>query len=142
MALPLLAVGVFLGIVISGQSDDTAISPYLALAVICGLPLLLVLLAVGAGSWVFRGVGTPLANVMAAADALAEGDLSVRTPEQGSREFRRLARSFNHMAEELELDEQRRRNLTADVAHELRTPSAHPPGQSRRHSRWGLRTNG
>ena len=122
MALPLLAVGIFLGIVISGQSGDDPMSPLLALAVICGLPVLLVLLAVGAGSWVFRGVGTPLANVMAAADALAEGDLSVRTSEQGSREFRRLARSFNRMAEELERDELRRRNLTADVAHELRTP--------------------
>jgi len=122
MALPLLAVGIFLGIVISGPARDTSISPYLAMAVICGLPLLLVLLAVGAGSWVFRGVGTPLANIMAAADALAEGDLSVRAPEQGPGEFRRMARSFNHMAEELERDEQRRRNLTADVAHELRTP--------------------
>jgi signal transduction histidine kinase len=122
MAFPLLAVGVFLGIAISGQSDIGDVSPYLALAVICGLPLLLVLLALGAGGWALRGVGTPLANVMAAADALAEGDLSVRTPEQGSGEFRRLARSFNDMAEELERNEQRRRNLTADVAHELRTP--------------------
>ena len=122
LALPLLAAGVFLGIVIFGQSGDAAVSPYLALLAICGLPLLLMLLAMGIGSWAFRGMGTPLANVMAAADAMAEGDLSVRTPEQGPGEFRRLARSFNRMAEELERAEQRRRNLTADVAHELRTP--------------------
>ena len=122
LALPLLAAGVFLGIVIFGQSGDAAVSPYLALAAICGLPLLLMLLVMGIGSWAFRGMGTPLADVMAAADAMAEGDLSVRTPEQGPGEFRRLARSFNRMAEELERAEQRRRNLTADVAHELRTP--------------------
>ena len=122
LALPLLAVGIFLGVVISGQAGDAAVSPYLALLAICGLPLLLVLLAVGIGSWAFRDMGTPLANVMAAADALAGGDLSVRAPEQGPGEFRRLARSFNRMAEELERAEQRRRNLTADVAHELRTP--------------------
>jgi two-component system OmpR family sensor kinase/two-component system sensor histidine kinase BaeS len=59
---------------------------------------------------------------MAAADAVAEGDLSVRVPESGPRDFRRLAASFNHMVEELERADQRRRNLTADVAHELRTP--------------------
>jgi len=115
-----LAVGIFLGFVIS--DGGAAVSPVLALLVICGLPLLLVLLAVGIGSWAFRGMGTPLANIMAAADAMAEGDLSVRTPEQGPGELRRLARSFNRMAEELERAEQRRRNLTADVAHELRTP--------------------
>jgi two-component system OmpR family sensor kinase/two-component system sensor histidine kinase BaeS len=120
LALPLLAVGIFLGFAIS--DGGAAVSPVLALLVISGLLLLLVLLAVGIGSWAFRGMGTPLANVMAAADAMAEGDLSVRTPEQGPGEFRRLARSFNRMAEELERAEHRRRNLTADVAHELRTP--------------------
>ena len=37
-------------------------------------------------------------------------------------EFGQLANAFNHMVEELALADQRRRNLTADVAHELRTP--------------------
>ncbi|UCF29382.1 MAG: HAMP domain-containing histidine kinase, partial [Chloroflexota bacterium] len=63
-----------------------------------------------------------LARVMAAADAVAEGDFSVRVPERGSGEFGRLTRSFNRMVNELELADQQRRNLTADVAHELRTP--------------------
>ncbi|HEY52149.1 MAG TPA: HAMP domain-containing protein [Caldilineae bacterium] len=120
LALPLLAVGIFLGFVIAGA--ETVASPALVLLAICGSPLLLGLLAVGIGSWAFRDVGAPLADVMAAADAMAEGDLSVRTPEKGPGEFRRLAHSFNRMAEELERAEQRRRNLTADVAHELRTP--------------------
>jgi signal transduction histidine kinase len=59
---------------------------------------------------------------MAAADALAVGDLSVRVPEDRRGDFGQLAHSFNRMAEELERAEQRRRNLTSDVAHELRTP--------------------
>jgi signal transduction histidine kinase len=36
--------------------------------------------------------------------------------------MRRLARSFNTMAERLRASEDQRRNLLADVAHELRTP--------------------
>ena len=36
--------------------------------------------------------------------------------------FDRLAASFNRMVEELERTDQLRKNLTADVAHELRTP--------------------
>lgn len=88
----------------------------------CGLALALPLLAIALATRAFRGIATPLAGVMAAADAVAEGDLSTRVPESGPGEFRQLARSFNRMAEELERDERRRRNLTADVAHELRTP--------------------
>ena len=82
------------------------------------LPMMAIRLAVRA----FRGVATPLAEVMNAADAVAEGDLSVRVPEERRGEFGRLAISFNHMVEELERSDQQRRNLTADVAHELRTP--------------------
>ena len=90
----------------------------------CGLSLALPLLAGVLALRVFRGVATPLADVMAAADAVAEGDLSVRVqvPVRGPSEFGRLAESFNRMLEELERADRQRRNLTADVAHELRTP--------------------
>jgi two-component system sensor histidine kinase BaeS len=80
------------------------------------------LLAAGLAIRAFRSIATPLADVMAAADTIAKGDLSVRVPVDGPGEFSRLAESFNHMAEELERADQQRRNLTADVAHELRTP--------------------
>ena len=90
----------------------------------CGLALVLPLLAGLLARRAFRGIATPLADVMAAADAVAEGDLSVRVPapEHGHGEFSRLAESFNRMTAELERADQQRRNLTADVAHELRTP--------------------
>ncbi len=89
----------------------------------CGLALALPMIAVVIAARTFQRVATPIANVMAAADAVASGDLSIRVPEYGPPgEFRRLASSFNRMTEELERAEQQRRNLTADVAHELRTP--------------------
>jgi signal transduction histidine kinase len=90
----------------------------------CGLSLALPLLAGALALRIYRGVATPLSDVMSAADAVAEGDLSARVPTstRGPGDFRRLARSFNRMVEELERADQQRRNLTADVAHELRTP--------------------
>jgi two-component system OmpR family sensor kinase/two-component system sensor histidine kinase BaeS len=90
----------------------------------CGLSLALPLLAGLLAFRVFRGVATPLADVMAAADEVAAGDLSARAsmPEHGPDAFRNLAESFNRMAEELQRADQQRRNLTADVAHELRNP--------------------
>jgi len=78
---------------------------------------------VGLVAWrSFTRLVNPLARVMAAADAVAEGDFSGRVPESGPGEFGCLARSFNRMVAGLERSDRLRRNLTADVAHELRTP--------------------
>ena len=88
----------------------------------CGVPAVFLGLASLFGSLAFRRLGTPLADVMAAADAVAEGDLTVRVSENARGELGRMARSFNRMTAELARAEQQRRNLTADVAHELRTP--------------------
>jgi len=86
------------------------------------LAVLLPVIAVGAGLRAFRSVATPLAEIMDAADAVAGGNLHVSVQERGSREFRQLARSFNRMSAELARTDEQRRNLAADVAHELRTP--------------------
>jgi two-component system sensor histidine kinase BaeS len=88
----------------------------------CSLSVALPLLAVGLAVWAFSGIARPLADVVAAAEAVAGGDLSVRVSAQGHGDFDQLGRVFNHMLEELERADRQRRNLTADVAHELRTP--------------------
>ena len=69
-----------------------------------------------------RGMSRPLANLTAATQAVATGDLSVRVPVRYHGEVRELAIAFNAMTEELAHTDELRRNLTADVAHELRTP--------------------
>jgi two-component system, OmpR family, sensor histidine kinase BaeS len=71
-----------------------------------------------------RGFARPVGDVMEAADRVAQGDYAVRVQERGPREIRRLGRSFNQMTERLQTNEERRRNLLADVTHELRTPLA------------------
>lgn len=88
----------------------------------CGLSLALPLLALTFGLRSLRRFALPFTDIIAALDAAADGDLSVRVPERGRGEMDRLANSFNRMLGELERAEQQRRNLTADVAHELRTP--------------------
>jgi two-component system OmpR family sensor kinase/two-component system sensor histidine kinase BaeS len=88
----------------------------------CGLALGLPLLAVALAARAFRSYAIPLADIMAAAESVAQGDFAARVQERGSPEFRRLAHSFNQMTQELGRADQQRRNLTADIAHELRTP--------------------
>jgi signal transduction histidine kinase len=69
-----------------------------------------------------RRFASPLGAVMDAADRVAEGDYGVRVQESGAPPLRALARSFNTMTERLQNADRLRRNVMADVAHELRTP--------------------
>jgi signal transduction histidine kinase len=69
-----------------------------------------------------RRTAAPIAEVMTAADRVADGDYSVRVETRANGEVGRLVESFNAMTERLEVNETQRRNLFADVAHELRTP--------------------
>jgi signal transduction histidine kinase len=69
-----------------------------------------------------RRVGTPIRDVMDAAERVAAGDYSVRVKEYGPLPIRGLSRAFNTMTERLQKHDRQRRDLMADVAHELRTP--------------------
>lgn len=66
----------------------------------------------------------PVRAVTAAAQAMEGGDLSHRVQASGGDEVAELGLAFNRMAETLSHQEKLRKNLTADVAHELRTPLA------------------
>jgi two-component system sensor histidine kinase BaeS len=106
---------------LAGGDGQTAVLVWIGgSALALGFPLLAGLLA----TRTFRDIATPLADVMTAAEAVAGGDLGVRVeqPRHAPEQFRRLAASFNRMVAELQRVDEQRRNLTADVAHELRTP--------------------
>ena len=62
---------------------------------LCGLGVMLPMLAVWVSIGVFRGITRPLEEVMQGAEAVAAGDLSTRVPERGQRRVRRLSKSFN-----------------------------------------------
>jgi signal transduction histidine kinase len=74
-------------------------------------------------------VTKPLRVVRDAAKRIAAGDLSYRVPVYARDEIGELAQQFNEMAAALERDEQLRRTMMADIAHELRTPLAVIRGQ-------------
>ena len=71
-----------------------------------------------------RHLASPLAQMIDAAEAMAEGDYSARVHlKKSSRdEVGELAAAFNTMADELEHADQMRRDMIANVSHELRTP--------------------
>ncbi len=80
------------------------------------------LLVIGVLAIAMRRIGGPLGDVVEAADRIAAGDYAVRVAEHGPPSLRTVGRAFNSMAAKLESQNELRRQLIADVAHELRTP--------------------
>ncbi|MDR7418259.1 MAG: ATP-binding protein [Armatimonadota bacterium] len=70
----------------------------------------------------FRGVVRPIRAMTAMAGRIASGDYGVRASSTSSDEVGQLALSLNTMAESLDTLERLRKDLVANVAHELRTP--------------------
>ncbi len=114
-----LALFIFLVVRLAGGDPQTATALWLST---CGFLLLFPLLVGWLGTRAFRNIARPISYLLDGSERVAAGDLSVRVPVGGRNEFAQLTTAFNHMVEELQLADQRRRNLTADVAHELRTP--------------------
>jgi signal transduction histidine kinase len=89
------------------------------------------LLLVGAASaalallmarWLARGMTTPLREMARAARKMATGDYTERVETRSRDEVGQLAVAFNSMSSELENLEILRRELVANVSHELKTP--------------------
>lgn len=64
----------------------------------------------------------PVRKLTAAAEKVKQGDLEQRVAIKGDTELTTLGRVFNQMVSSLESTAERRKALTADIAHELRTP--------------------
>ena len=75
-----------------------------------------------------RRLLSPITTLGEVAQHLGSGDFSKRAPTEGAGELRQLSLTFNSMAANLEDAERQRRNLVADVAHELRTPVSNIQG--------------
>lgn len=90
--------------------------------VLLGMAAVIGVVGIAAGVWISRTLTAPLSQLEEAARDIGRRDLGRRVDVHGSREIVALGRAFNQMAGELEHQETLRRNLVADVAHELRTP--------------------
>ncbi|MDJ0952237.1 MAG: ATP-binding protein [Acidimicrobiia bacterium] len=93
--------------------------PWLQLGLVAGVVLVL---AAGAALVTSGVIAGPVRSLTEATRAIRGGDLSTRVTGGGSDELGDLADSFNEMADSLEGADRRRKQLTSDVAHELRSP--------------------
>ena len=82
------------------------------------------LVAVTLGLMFARQISSPVRTLTSAARRLGAGDLDQRVPVHRRDELGELAEAFNSMAEAVGRQEMLRRQMAADIAHELRTPLA------------------
>jgi two-component system sensor histidine kinase BaeS len=120
---PIGRVAVFAGPPLSRIARE--LGPRMAVVAVSVLAVGMALIAL----FVFGPTRRRLKDVQTATERLGAGDLTARAREDGGDEVASVARSFNRMADELgnraralEASDRARRQLLADVSHELMTP--------------------
>jgi len=123
--MPLFVKGVKVGTLITDHQDMPhpvrlafdVMNPILWISLVgAGITLIM-------GILLMRRVVNPLSEVIVAAQSVSSGDLKTRIKKSKSQDdLSSLIEHFNHMTETLEKNDNERRALLADIAHELRTP--------------------
>lgn len=113
----------FTGHGLAAEASNVRVSLIRAVVGAAGLAAVLALVV---GLVVSRRITRPVIRLINSARAMGRGDRQARVGEVpgAPAELRELAVTFDQMAEALTAQEQLRRDLVADVAHELRTPVA------------------
>lgn len=85
--------------------------------------ILMALILVYIGLYIqIKRITNPLKEIREATSKVASGDFQKRLSIKTNDEIEELGNSFNYMAESLEKIEENRRNLVANISHDLRTP--------------------
>ncbi len=105
-----------------GLPDETSVLPAGAGWRLLGAVAVLALAAIAITLFASRRMLKPIGELTGAAQRLEAGELSERVDVRGGDEVAVLASAFNSMAASLEEEDELRRALTSDIAHELRTP--------------------
>jgi two-component system sensor histidine kinase BaeS len=113
VVLLVAALATVVGSILSGNAPAPWITVLVSAVVVVGL--------IASARVLWRSARS-ISVLMDAADRVASGDYTTRVGEVPSRPLGRLTAAFDQMTERLETNERRRKELLADVAHELRNP--------------------
>jgi len=84
--------------------------------------LMAAIIALLLGIFLSRTLTRPIRELTRATHAVSQGDLSQQVPIRSNDELGELGKAFNKMSTELSRSVSARKQMTADIAHELRTP--------------------
>jgi signal transduction histidine kinase len=86
------------------------------------ITLIMLVLALGLSFFISGKISKPIIKINSSAQALAKGDYDISFEKKGYKEIIELADTLNYAAKELSKTENLRRDLIANVSHDLRTP--------------------
>lgn len=126
--VPVLSLDTIVGTVLYGSMIDPVLNPLdrdflrsvnwaIALSA-----LIIVLIAIVLGYYFVSSIVSPLNHLSKAISQITEGDLDVQVSINSEDEINILAGNFNEMSLKLSESRKWRSQLTADIAHEIRTP--------------------
>lgn len=84
--------------------------------------IIAVLISLLMGVLLARTLTKPIRELTAVTQRMAKAELGLQVPVQSQDEIGQLTASFNQMSHDLAQNQQQRRQMTADIAHDLRTP--------------------
>ncbi len=126
---PIIVDGTTVGYLLSGPDGPASGPPPRELAFLERIQEAITYSAIGAtalalvlGVLLARTLTQPLRELTAATQAVAKGALGQQVVVRSRDELGTLASSFNHMSADLAHASTLRRQMTADIAHDLRTP--------------------
>lgn len=105
------------------STDESGLMSTILILTVTILPALIVF-AAGGGYIIARSAFLPIEKLTTAAENISDGnDLSKRLNlKRGTKEMKRLAKTFDSMFERLEKSFEAQRQFTSDASHEMRTP--------------------
>jgi signal transduction histidine kinase len=127
LGVPLEVDGRVVGYLLTGSFDDVRRSPELAFlrqvnSAILISALLGLLFALALGAVLARTLTRPIRELTDASGRIAQGELGLQVQVRSRDELGSLAQAFNRMSADLDASNQARKQMTADIAHDLRTP--------------------
>lgn len=94
-----------------------------------GLGVIFLVLILLLTAWIAGSITHPIAVAIAAAEQIAKGQYGIQISKHSeNEETQNLINAINYMSTKLQTEEKQKRQITADVAHELRTPLSNLQG--------------
>lgn len=93
------------------------LAPSLSIAALVSL-----IVSIGVAILLSRSISGPVVAMTKASEEMAKGNYDQHIQVRGQDELGRLARAFNHMAQQVSVSNRTLRDFLANVSHELRTP--------------------
>lgn len=95
---------------------------FTAIAIFCGVGLLIISLVIFSGTYFIRSIVRPVRVISDTAKKIAQGDFNAQIDKMYDDEIGDLCDSINDMARELGASERLKNDFISSVSHELRTP--------------------